>query len=57
MAVCTVLLIAAGFAIAALLHSGRPIPRHAFILDMVDRLSQSAVEQESTTQFRHDVAA
>jgi len=56
MAVCAVFLIAAGIAIAALLHSGRPIPRHVFIFDMVAELSQSEAKQESGNQLRRGAA-
>ncbi len=57
MAVCAVLLIATGVAIAVLLHSGRPIPRHVFLLDVVAKLSHSEVEKESTRKRRAACAA
>ncbi len=51
-AVCLVLVIDCGVAVAALLYSGRLIPRHAFIFDMVAKLAASAVDRESVQQPR-----
>lgn len=59
MAVCAVLLVAIGSAVAALLYSGRPVPRHVFILDMVAKMLPSDVELElqSTRQVWMRTAA
>ncbi len=56
-AVFAVFVIAVGAAVSALLHRGRPIPRHAFILDMVANLAASAVNRESVQQLRMLTAA
>ncbi len=57
MVTCAVCLIAAAVATAVLLHSGRPVPRHVFIFDMVAKLSHDEVEEEIATQIPMDTAA
>ncbi len=57
MAVCSVFLIAAGIGIAALFLSGRPVPRHVFILNMWAELSQRLGEPERLVEQRMRTAA
>ena len=57
MAVFLVFLIATGIGIAALFLSGRPIPRHAFILNMWAKLSQRLGEPERLVEQRMRTAA
>lgn len=56
MAVCVLFVIAVAAAAAALLNTGRPIPRHVFIVGMFLKLSQSEVEQENAIRFWKDAA-
>ncbi len=56
-AVCAVFMIAVGAAVSALLYSGLPIPRHAFILDIVAKLQQAVVNRERDQQLRMLTAA
>jgi len=44
MAVCAMSVISVGVAIALLLYSGHPIPRHVFIFEMITKLSESQDE-------------
>ena len=59
MAVCAGLLIVVGVAIALLLYRGYPIPRHLFILDMLNKLSQAENDREgeNSIQTRGGTAA
>lgn len=57
MAVCAAFFIAAGIGIAALLRSGRPLPRHQFIFEIIANLSRSEVEEERTSSLRTGAAA
>ncbi len=43
--------------IAFLLRSGRPVPRHFFILELLDRLSRSETEEKAALDSQVSTAA
>ncbi len=52
-----VVLVAPGIGIALLFLSGRPIPRHVFIFEMLVKLSERLAMPESQGEFRMRKAA